>query len=757
MPATSEKQRKAMGVALAAKRGKIPASKLKGPSKQMVSSMSEGQLRDFAKKSGTVKFSGLMTAVQGTTPTPVAAPTPTTPQKMPSVPQAASKPTTAAATGNISSPTQAVSAAKPPIAKLASVKQADDSDILSPGNTNDSEYDKKEKREYEGKTPVYADKGGPTANVPEVIIGCPTGKDTKTDKFSGDTNGNSAFIGKEAQVNPLVAYMMPTLVKQALKLNPEGLASGEPVKAHKHIKDHPEQIEMGKNIEHEHVESDSKAKAIAADHLTEDPKYYTHLKAMESAVEEKRPVAQAVKQALMSKWSMPGGPGTSGFGSGIVTPQSTMPTANSAPAASGNTTSTAPTASSTPAAPLRAGEVRLGDGATYSTNNAINKTQGDLRNYQSDIYNKNPNDSRGRPSEAVAYGNMQAARGQINMAVNPKSYQNIQQPEVSTLNTPEVADQPSDSKPVAQQAAAPVQPAKTAPTDTETISPDNPMKAVPTPKQPAALQSVTDNQTFGGMVSDRFNAVSNMFKPTVIQPKSANPVHPANTAPTIIPSTSADSPMKGVTPMKQPTMPKLGAADNPDIKSIVDFISTNPNLDDGTLDQFVQAKGYDPELVAQAVDQHMGQQVAKSSALQQAFAKGVTQVVKDARLNSKGVQVLSTVLENMLPEFSNGIGIFKQAIAGGNIGQNKGGGMGNPQVSEAVQGMQDSSTAAQRFMKNVAMNRLKQHKGAKKGIIPHPQDIFGAHGNQLAIKQVAESRNPTNQSDPVPQNGSIYG
>lgn len=49
MPAKSKKQRLAAGVALAAKRGKIPMSKLKGAAKQMVK-MPEQDLRDFAKK-----------------------------------------------------------------------------------------------------------------------------------------------------------------------------------------------------------------------------------------------------------------------------------------------------------------------------------------------------------------------------------------------------------------------------------------------------------------------------------------------------------------------------------------------------------------------------------------------------------------------------------------------------------------------------------------------------------------------------------
>ena len=39
----------AAGVALAAKRGEVSKSSLKGASKQMAKSMSEKQLRDFAK------------------------------------------------------------------------------------------------------------------------------------------------------------------------------------------------------------------------------------------------------------------------------------------------------------------------------------------------------------------------------------------------------------------------------------------------------------------------------------------------------------------------------------------------------------------------------------------------------------------------------------------------------------------------------------------------------------------------------------
>ena len=47
MPAKSEKQQKAAGAALATKRGKMPKTKLKAASKQMLS-MTEEQLKEYA-------------------------------------------------------------------------------------------------------------------------------------------------------------------------------------------------------------------------------------------------------------------------------------------------------------------------------------------------------------------------------------------------------------------------------------------------------------------------------------------------------------------------------------------------------------------------------------------------------------------------------------------------------------------------------------------------------------------------------------
>lgn len=49
--AVSEAQRRAAGLALSAKRGEVPVQHLKGAAKQMHASLSEAQLREFARRS----------------------------------------------------------------------------------------------------------------------------------------------------------------------------------------------------------------------------------------------------------------------------------------------------------------------------------------------------------------------------------------------------------------------------------------------------------------------------------------------------------------------------------------------------------------------------------------------------------------------------------------------------------------------------------------------------------------------------------
>jgi hypothetical protein len=48
MPASSKKQQKAAGAALAARRGDIPKKALRGASKEMATSMTEKQLAELA-------------------------------------------------------------------------------------------------------------------------------------------------------------------------------------------------------------------------------------------------------------------------------------------------------------------------------------------------------------------------------------------------------------------------------------------------------------------------------------------------------------------------------------------------------------------------------------------------------------------------------------------------------------------------------------------------------------------------------------
>lgn len=50
MPAKSGSQRRAAGMALAAKRGEVSPGKLKGAAKDMYKSMTKKQLEDFARK-----------------------------------------------------------------------------------------------------------------------------------------------------------------------------------------------------------------------------------------------------------------------------------------------------------------------------------------------------------------------------------------------------------------------------------------------------------------------------------------------------------------------------------------------------------------------------------------------------------------------------------------------------------------------------------------------------------------------------------
>lgn len=69
---------------------------------------------------------------------------------------------------------------------------------------------------------------------------------------------------------------MNELIKLAKELIEGGKADG------KATSEFPkEQIAMGKKVEREHTNNPAMAEEISKDHLTEDKKYYTHLKEME--------------------------------------------------------------------------------------------------------------------------------------------------------------------------------------------------------------------------------------------------------------------------------------------------------------------------------------------------------------------------------------------------------------------------------------------------------------------------------------------
>ena len=64
--------------------------------------------------------------------------------------------------------------------------------------------------------------------------------------------------------------------KRAKELIVGGKADGKP------SSDFPaDQIAKGKKVEREHTNNPAMAEEVAKDHLTEDKKYYTHLKEME--------------------------------------------------------------------------------------------------------------------------------------------------------------------------------------------------------------------------------------------------------------------------------------------------------------------------------------------------------------------------------------------------------------------------------------------------------------------------------------------
>jgi hypothetical protein len=59
------------------------------------------------------------------------------------------------------------------------------------------------------------------------------------------------------------------------------------------------QIEVGIKVEREHIKDKEARKEVAKDHLTEDPKYYSHLKEMESKYVKKAGVLKGLASGLL--------------------------------------------------------------------------------------------------------------------------------------------------------------------------------------------------------------------------------------------------------------------------------------------------------------------------------------------------------------------------------------------------------------------------------------------------------------------------
>jgi len=105
----------------------------------------------------------------------------------------------------------------------------------------------------------------------------------KTNIASQKAHERAGFVkqqdGKQKDLYKKV-YGEDPAMKQAADKRPPGLEAGRAA-GHDEDEFDVDQILKGIEIEHEHTDKDNIAKAISMDHLTEDPKYYTHLKAME--------------------------------------------------------------------------------------------------------------------------------------------------------------------------------------------------------------------------------------------------------------------------------------------------------------------------------------------------------------------------------------------------------------------------------------------------------------------------------------------
>lgn len=115
-----------------------------------------------------------------------------------------------------------------------------------------------------------------------------------TNEFEARSNiDNTTYTGSLDDVkNKIDKYWERKDAEEVLKAksnDEEEINNNEPtptIGKHNDIPDEdfdPEQLSMGIEVEKEHTDNEDIAKAIAKDHLSEIPNYYTKLKAMESS------------------------------------------------------------------------------------------------------------------------------------------------------------------------------------------------------------------------------------------------------------------------------------------------------------------------------------------------------------------------------------------------------------------------------------------------------------------------------------------
>ena len=180
-----------------------------------------------------------------------------------------------------------------------------------------------------------------------------------------------------------------------------------------------------------------------------------------------------------------------------------------------------------------------------------------------------------------------------------------------------------------------------------------------------------------------------------------------------------------------------------DEQAVLEFVRTNPNLDDEKFHEFIQSRSIDPVDADAVVNRHFNSTVSKQANLQQAFAEGVLEVCKTAGVQPVDVMTITGVIGNMLPEFSNSLQVVKAAFVTPDKGHISSGwnpsevGKSNNTPGPVTPSDGPTGNASHRFMVGMAGRNLKARGKNKTGVAPHPDDIFKSLGNQMAIQSVA--------------------